>query len=84
MTCIVGIVDKELKKVILGGDSSGISGWDLSRRKDSAGCGSSYALASLYSTQDLGLSFSDRIIKSLECASYFSCGVHEPFNLVTT
>lgn len=32
MTCIVGIVEK--KKVYLGGDSAGVSGWNVTIRKD--------------------------------------------------
>jgi ATP-dependent protease HslVU (ClpYQ) peptidase subunit len=181
MTCIVGIVDKKTKKVLIGGDSSGISGWDLTIRKDpkvftngsfviggttsfrmlqllrfslkppeiktddvyeymctdfinavrncfkdggflqketkgdelggwflvgyknrlfkiasdfqvtenlngmdSVGCGNSYALGSLYTTQKSDMEIKDRVIKSLECASFFSCGVHKPFIVVTT
>ena len=34
MTCIVGFVDKKNKKVIIGGDSAGVSGFDLTVRKD--------------------------------------------------
>ncbi len=34
MTCIVGIIDKDNKKVIIGGDSAGVSGHNIVRRKD--------------------------------------------------
>jgi ATP-dependent protease HslVU (ClpYQ) peptidase subunit len=34
MTCIVGIVDKKRKKVIIGGDSAGVSGYNITIRKD--------------------------------------------------
>jgi ATP-dependent protease HslVU (ClpYQ) peptidase subunit len=181
MTCIVGLIDKENKKVLLGGDSSGISGWDLNIRKDpkvfingsfiiggttsyrmlqllnfsfkppeiktdniyeymctdfvnairncfkdgsylqketkgdetggtflvahndrlfkigcdfqvgetlngmdSVGCGSSYALGSLYTTEKLNMKPKDRVIKSLECATAFSCGVYKPFIVLST
>ena len=179
MTCIVGIVDKKENKVLMGGDSSGVSGWDLTIRKDAKvfkngefvigctssfrmiqllqfsfkppeiktdlfeymctdfvnairtcfkdggylqketkgdelggtflvaykdrlfkicsdfqvgesisgmeaiGCGDAYALGSLYSTKKM-VNTNDRIIKSLECASFFSIGVHKPFIVVST
>ena len=34
MTCIVGYIDRENHKIIIGGDSAGISGLSLSHRKD--------------------------------------------------
>src|ERR1035437_736808 len=34
MTCIGGIIDKENKKIIMGGDSAGVSGYDITKRKD--------------------------------------------------
>jgi ATP-dependent protease HslVU (ClpYQ) peptidase subunit len=34
MTCIVGVVDKKKKKVIIGGDSAGVSGYNITERKD--------------------------------------------------
>lgn len=34
MTCIVGYLDKKTKKVTIGGDSAGVSGLDLTIRKD--------------------------------------------------
>jgi ATP-dependent protease HslVU (ClpYQ) peptidase subunit len=34
MTCIVGIIDKENKKVYIGGDSAGVAGLSISIRKD--------------------------------------------------
>src|SRR6266403_6271489 len=32
MTCIVGLVDG--KSIVMGGDSAGVGGWDLTVRKD--------------------------------------------------
>jgi ATP-dependent protease HslVU (ClpYQ) peptidase subunit len=181
MTCIVGVIDKKEKKVVMGGDSAGVSGWDLTIRKDSKvfangpfvigctssfrmmqilrfsfkppeiktddiyeymctdfinevrnlfknggylqketkgdelggtflvaykdrlfkigsdfqvgenligmdsiGVGDGYALGYLYSTQKSNMQPHNRIIKSLECASFFSIGVCEPFTVVTT
>ena len=34
MTCIVGFVDKKNKNVVIGGDSAGVSGYDIVTRKD--------------------------------------------------
>ncbi len=34
MTCIVGIINKEQKRVTIGGDSAGVSGLNVVRRKD--------------------------------------------------
>ena len=34
MTCIVGYLDKKSDKVIIGGDSAGVAGFELSIRKD--------------------------------------------------
>jgi len=34
MTCIVGLVNKKEKSVIMGADSAGVSDWDISIRKD--------------------------------------------------
>lgn len=34
MTCIVGLVNKKDKSVIIGADSAGVSDWDISVRKD--------------------------------------------------
>lgn len=44
-----------------------------------AGCGESFALASLYSTRDQGLKPKKRIRLALETASHFSCGVAPPY-----
>ena len=51
---------------------------------DSVGCGANYALGSLYSTSEQGLSSSDRILKSLESAEFFSEGVRRPFIIYNT
>lgn len=34
MTCIVAVIDKENKRVVMGADSAGVSGLDISVRKD--------------------------------------------------
>lgn len=34
MTCIVGYIDKENRKIIMGGDSAGVAGLDVQIRKD--------------------------------------------------
>lgn len=56
MTCIVGLVDKKNKRVIIGADSAGVAGWHLTIRKDSKvfivgdfiiGCTSSFRMIDL-------------------------------------
>ena len=47
------------------------------------GCGQAYAYGSLYSTNDIKITSYDRIIKALEAAEHFSCGVRRPFTIVT-
>jgi len=56
MTCIVGLVDKKENKVIIGGDSAGVSGLNLIIRKDEKvfknknfiiGCTSSFRMIQL-------------------------------------
>jgi len=34
LTCIVGVIDQDKGGVVMGGDSAGVGGWDLSMRKD--------------------------------------------------
>jgi ATP-dependent protease HslVU (ClpYQ) peptidase subunit len=34
MTCIVGVIDKKNKKVVIGGDSAGVGGYDVTIRRD--------------------------------------------------
>jgi len=34
VTCIVGVKDKETGRVVIGGDSAGVAGWDLRVRAD--------------------------------------------------
>ena len=34
MTCIVGIIDRKNKEIIVGGDSAGVSGIDIAKRRD--------------------------------------------------
>jgi ATP-dependent protease HslVU (ClpYQ) peptidase subunit len=34
MTCIVGVIDKKEDKVLIGGDSAGVGGYDVTIRKD--------------------------------------------------
>lgn len=47
---------------------------------DSYGCGSAYALGSLYSTKNLPSK--ERMIKALKCAEHFSAGVRRPFRII--
>lgn len=56
MTCIVGYLDKKTKKVIIGGDSAGLAGLDMTIRKDKKvfsvgafviGCTSSFRMIQL-------------------------------------
>ena len=56
MTCIVGYLDKKTKKVTIGGDSAGVSGLDVTIRKDEKvfrngdfiiGCTSSFRMIQL-------------------------------------
>jgi len=56
MTCIVGVVDTKNKRVLIGADSAGISGWDITIRKDKKvfnvgdfviGCTSSFRMIQL-------------------------------------
>lgn len=50
---------------------------------NSAGCGSSYALGSIYSDIGIGITdANDLIFNALECAEYFSAGVRKPFNIL--
>ncbi len=56
MTCIVGFIDKKNKKVVMGADSAGSSGFDITLRKDEKvfkngdfiiGCTSSFRMIQL-------------------------------------
>jgi len=47
---------------------------------ESCGCGESYALGSLYTSENL--TPEDRVMKALETAAEFSAGVCAPFNIV--
>lgn len=51
---------------------------------DACGCGESYALGSLFSTDKLSISAEEKIIEALKAATHFSAGVAEPFNILTT
>lgn len=51
---------------------------------DSVGCGSEFALGSLYSTQGQDISARDRVLKSLETAEFFALGVRRPFLIYNT
>jgi ATP-dependent protease HslVU (ClpYQ) peptidase subunit len=182
MTCIVGYIDKENDKIIMGGDSAGVAGLDIISRKDtkvfikdnkfimgfttsfrmgqilhymplvieeqasyeddmsfmvkkfipavielfkknwgemknsngeikggcflvgyknklyqiesdyqvsennlnycSVGCGYSYAMSALKTLEDIDMSAKDKVLKSLEIAEFFSCGVRSPFNIL--
>lgn len=48
------------------------------------GCGESYALASLYTTEDCDMSVDCRIKKALESAAKYSYGVSAPFYITDT
>lgn len=48
------------------------------------GCGGSVAMGSLLTTKDLDMSIQDKIIKALEAAEQYSCGVQRPFHLLCT
>lgn len=58
----------------------GISSLDY----DACGCGESYALGSLHSTEGTDLTPQERIFKALEAAQEFSCGVQAPFYILNT
>lgn len=51
---------------------------------DACGSGEDYALGSLHSTHDTGLSPTERIHKALQAASEFSVGVQAPFYIKNT
>lgn len=51
---------------------------------DAIGCGSSYALGSLYTLLNDNISIKEKIYKALKVSSYFSNSVCEPFNIVST
>lgn len=181
MTCIVGCVDKKTKKVIIGGDSAGIEGLDITIRKDekvfkvdnfifgcttsfrmiqllrfsfkppeikqkdiyeymctdfintvrecfreggylqrysegddkggiflvayknrlfrvdadfqvaenlngldAIGCGANYAIGALHILSKQDISINEKILKSLETATYYSAGVSKPFIIINT
>lgn len=46
---------------------------------DAVGCGSNYALGALYALEKQDLTPKEKVLKSLEAASFFSAGVSEPF-----
>jgi ATP-dependent protease HslVU (ClpYQ) peptidase subunit len=46
---------------------------------EAVGCGTDFAMGSLYSTQDTALTPGERINKALQAAESFSCGVRGPF-----
>ena len=50
----------------------------------SCGCGSDFALGSLFSTEKTGISTKDMILKALESAAFFSAGVAKPFLVLET
>ena len=51
---------------------------------DAVGCGTEFALGSLYSTVDHDMSPTDRIEKALETAEFFALGVRRPFVIYNT
>ena len=50
----------------------------------SVGCGEEFANASLFTTEGTDMEIKDRIIKALEAAEKFSCGVQRPFTIINT
>lgn len=48
------------------------------------GCGETVAMGSLITTSDLNMSPQDRIIKALEAAEKYCCGVQRPFRILST
>lgn len=48
----------------------------------SCGCGEDFALGSLYTSENMNLSTTERITKALEAASKYSVGVSGPFNIM--
>jgi ATP-dependent protease HslVU (ClpYQ) peptidase subunit len=51
---------------------------------DACGSGEDYALGSLFTTEELGLTPEERIHTALLAASKFSCGVQAPFYILNT
>lgn len=51
---------------------------------DAVGCGSEYALGSLFANLETELSAEQKINSALKSAAYFSAGVSEPFNILAT
>jgi len=74
MTCIVGMIDKKTKKVIIGGDSAGVAGSNMFIRKDAKvfknndfviGCTSSFRMIQL-----LRFSFKPPEVKTKDIYEY--------------
>lgn len=51
---------------------------------DAIGCGAAYALGSLHILLKQNLSPKEKVLKSLETASFFSAGVSKPFVIIGT
>ena len=51
---------------------------------DAVGCGANYALGSLYILTKQNLTPKEKVLKSLETASFFSAGVRKPFVIYGT
>lgn len=51
---------------------------------NACGCGADFALGALYALKDRKISIEDKVLKSLEAAGLYSCGVCGPFNILTT
>ena len=50
----------------------------------SVGCGEDVAMGSLITTKDLDISPQEKIIKALEAAEQYCCGVQRPFRILCT
>lgn len=50
----------------------------------SVGCGGDVAMGSLITTMDLNMSPEEKIVKALEAAEQYCCGVQRPFRILCT
>ena len=57
---------------------------ELTVEFNSCGCGSDFALGSLYSTIGLPMSVEERVLKALETSEFYCMGVRGPFTILST
>ncbi len=81
MTCIVGYLDKKLGKVVIGADSAGISGFDITIRKNEKvfknnefiiGCTSSFRMIQLLRYSFLPPKVHDKDIYEYMCTDFIN------------